>query len=345
MKCALAANDSLVKADQSGASYTFPGALGLCPQWKNGSVQNDFTCQELLSACLMAHVNTAGIHIPIWLDGSAPQIGWGIDKVNYPFNEGTFFGNILATGDMAFLAKPGVVAPAGYYCDGDGFAQGINGVVAGRLGAGQANVPYKNPFGNGVLCKNSNNAIAQYSAGSGGGNPPDGYKALVTGNVAWNSAITVWRNSSYTPKFDPSFIYRLSPMSAAGKSVDIAYASQTNGTAVQQYATFDGESQKLSILASGSNWKLAMKANSNKCITPRANGTANGTQLEIQDCVGTGAQAWTVTPDVQTGSFIFRNVASGRCLDVAGGSPADWARMDLWDCQAGSNQKFKVQAY
>ena len=37
-------------------------------------------CQELVSACMMAHVNTAGIHIPLWLDAAAPAIGWGLSS-------------------------------------------------------------------------------------------------------------------------------------------------------------------------------------------------------------------------------------------------------------------------
>ncbi len=31
VKCALASNDSLVKADQNGTNYTFAGGIGLCP--------------------------------------------------------------------------------------------------------------------------------------------------------------------------------------------------------------------------------------------------------------------------------------------------------------------------
>ena len=38
VKCALAANDSLVKQDQNGTNYTFAGGIGLCPAWKNGGV-------------------------------------------------------------------------------------------------------------------------------------------------------------------------------------------------------------------------------------------------------------------------------------------------------------------
>jgi hypothetical protein len=238
-----------------------------------------------------------------------------------------------------------VNGPIAYFCDGAGFTGGAAGVVAGRLGAGQSGMPYMNPFGNGVLCKNAG-AVAQYTYGVNGQTDPDGYKAIYTnGGVAWNDAITVWRNNNYAPVFDASYAYRLSPMSATGKSIDVAYASQNNGTAVQQYASWDGDPQKFKLLAVGANWKIAMKANTNKCLDVVGNGTANGTPIEIQDCDGSTAQAWTITPDVQTGAFKFKHVASGRCLDVTGWSTADGARMEIYDCSGGANQKFKVQAY
>jgi hypothetical protein len=341
--CALSNGDSLTKQDQNGTNYTFAGAIGVCPEWKNGPASGP--CQERVSACLMAHVNTAGIHVPIWLDSNIPTIGWGLDKVNYPYNEGTFFGNIMSTGSLAYVSKPTVNGPVAYFCDGAGFTGGTNGVVAGRLGAGQTGMPYLNPFGNGVLCKNAG-AVPYYTNGVSGQTDPDGYRAIYTnGGVAWNDAITVWRNSNYTPKFDAAYVYRLSPTSASGKSVDVANASQNNGTAVMQYASWDGDSQKFNILAAGSNWKIAMKANNSKCLDVVGGGTSNGTPVEIQDCDGTVDQAWTITPDVQTGAFRFKHAKSGRCLDVPAASTADGARLQIYDCFSSNSQKFKIQAY
>ena len=60
---------------------------------------------EALSSCMMAHVNTAGVHVPLWLDANDPAIGWGIDRVNYPMQEGTFFGDIIDTG-LGNIGKP-----------------------------------------------------------------------------------------------------------------------------------------------------------------------------------------------------------------------------------------------
>ena len=108
VKCALASNDSLVKADQNGTNYTFAGGIGLCPAWKNGGVSGNGQCMEGISACMMAHVNTSGVHVPLWLDSNDPAIGWGIDRVNYPMQEGTFFGDIIDTGPLTNIGKPSV---------------------------------------------------------------------------------------------------------------------------------------------------------------------------------------------------------------------------------------------
>jgi len=349
VRCALAAGDTLVKQDQSGVSYTFNGGIGLCPQWKTGSIHSasNRTCQNLVSACLMAHVNTAGVHIPIWMASEATQIGWGLDTVNYPAQEGTFFGNILETGDLSQMGMAGLSGPKAYYCEGTGFSLGT---VQGRLGAGQqgANLPYTNPYNNGACATNGgSNVTPFYQAGPTG--PINGFKsASVNGYIFQNGEpITIWRNpGATTVTFNSAYTYRLTPKHASGKSMDVAGASQNNGTAVQQYSSWDGDPQKWAILPSGSNWKIAMKANTNKCLSPVNNGTGNGTQMEIRDCNGSSNQAWAATVSgTGPSNFAFNNVAANRCLDVTGASTADGARMQLWDCNGQSNQLFSVASY
>jgi hypothetical protein len=361
VKCALAANDSLSKADQNGVNYTFPGGVGLCPAWKNGGISGNAQCLEGISACLMASVNTAGVHVPLWMDSNDSVIGWGIDRVNYPMQEGTFFGDILDTGSLASISKPGVTAPVAYYCDGAGFPAGASGVVAGRLGANQAGAPYKNPFGTGVLCQNapSGAAIGQFSMGVGGSCPPgsssnpaagcpDGYKALTTSTNGgtWQHGITVWRNNNYTPVFDAGYVYRLSPYGTnGGQSVDVANGSTSNGAAVDQYASWNGLPEMFNLLQNGSYWHIAMNANNAKCIDLVGGTTANATQLAINDCNGASAsQNWQVTADAATGAFIFKNVAAGRCLEEPYNNTSSGVRLDIWDCLGTSPQKFIVQA-
>src|SRR6266404_450056 len=66
VKCALAAGHSIKKQDQYNNWFTYQGAIGVGPSWETGSC--DTNCQQAISACMMAHVNTAGVHIPLWLD-------------------------------------------------------------------------------------------------------------------------------------------------------------------------------------------------------------------------------------------------------------------------------------
>ena len=138
--------------------------------------------------------------------------------------------------------------------------------------------------------------------------------------------ITVWRNPTYTPAFDAAYRYRLSPMSASGKSIDVASGSTNNGTAVQQWATLNGDCAEVHHPAERSNWKIAMKANTNKCVGP-VRTTARRTSRRWRSRTATaatrrrGPSRRTRTP----ARSCSRTSPSNRCLDVPGGSTADGA--------------------
>src|SRR5262249_22117879 len=158
--------------------------------------------------------------------------------------------------------------------------------------------------------------VGYYSYGVGGQTDPDGYQKMeAPTGVSWNFPITVWRNNSYTPVFDSAYLYALQPR-AAGGAVGVDVGSATHRALAQRSGVMDAASQKLRITASGSAWKIALKANAAKCFDLANGGTAPGTQVAIADCNGSTSQNWTVTPDVQTGAFMFRNVKAGRCLDA-----------------------------
>ena len=109
VKCALPAGRSFANGDQNNQTYTFAGQLGVAPEWESGSCDTD--CQERVSACVLAHVNTTGQHIQLWLDSDVPSIGWG-RSTDYPYQEGSFFGNIFES------------PPKAYYCDGKDLQSG-----------------------------------------------------------------------------------------------------------------------------------------------------------------------------------------------------------------------------
>ena len=133
MRCALPATRKITKV-YSGVTYNFAGGIGLAPEWETGAC--GIACQELVSACMMAHINTKGQHIGLWMVGDSPALGWGYTS-DYPFQEGSFFGNIF------------VSPPVANYCNGSDFN---SAVVPGRLGAEQTGSPYKNPFSGAGYC-------------------------------------------------------------------------------------------------------------------------------------------------------------------------------------------------
>ena len=180
VRCALPAGTSIVKTDSTGATYTFTGLLGMAPQWQNGSC--DTTCQENVSACMLAHVNTAGAHIPLWLVSPNTAVGWGLDPA-YPNEEATFFGNIFTMGAHGTSQTSYPM----YYCAGP---QVKVSPPTGRLGSAQTSPPYVNPLGSQyALCSTGYScALADnpYSV--------DGFKAC----AGWNNPVTVWRQGGTT---------------------------------------------------------------------------------------------------------------------------------------------------
>jgi Ricin-type beta-trefoil lectin domain len=169
----------------------------------------------------------------------------------------------------------------------------------------------------------------------------------------WSNVITVWRNNDYTPAFDTSYNYMLQPLRGNYQvSLDVNQASQTNGTAVQQWATSASANQQFNLLpVSGgaiNRVKITMMANNKKCVDLAGGKTADGTLLVINDCNGSPSQTWFVTPNVQTGAFFLTNSASGTCMDVpskTGQSQASGLQIEIWGCNGGDNQKWKIFAH
>jgi hypothetical protein len=174
VRCALPATVSIVKKDQNGTSYTFTGEAGLAPQWQNGACDGD--CQETISACMLAHINTAGVHIPLWMVAQNPSVGWTLSP-QYPNQEGSFFGNIFTMGSHG--GSPAKVQA--FYCDGVAYNKDV---VPGRIGANQVGAPYTDPFTKTGYCTDGCTAADTPYASSG-------FKAC----NGWNHVITIWRQA------------------------------------------------------------------------------------------------------------------------------------------------------
>jgi hypothetical protein len=178
VRCALPATASITKLDDYGKSYTFPGLLGMAPQWQNGAC--DQACQENVSACMLAHVNTAGAHIALWLVAENSAVGWGQDP-EFPNQEASFFGNIFMQGAHGAVGS----TPPAYYCTGAKY--NVN-PPQGRIGATQTSPPYVNIYGSTYA------PCSAYCTASDTAYLGDGFKAC----SGWNNVVTAWRQNTIT---------------------------------------------------------------------------------------------------------------------------------------------------
>ncbi|WP_315974651.1 lectin [Micromonospora sp. MA102] len=71
-----------------------------------------------------------------------------------------------------------------------------------------------------------------------------------------------------------------------------------------------------------------------KCVDVAGANPANGTPVQLWDCNGSAAQAWTV------GNADGSVRALGKCLDVTAASTSDGAKVQLYDCNGTGAQKW-----
>ncbi|MFJ8504049.1 ricin-type beta-trefoil lectin domain protein [Streptomyces avermitilis] len=117
----------------------------------------------------------------------------------------------------------------------------------------------------------------------------------------------------------------------AGKCVDVAGSSSTNGAPVQLYDCNGTAAQKWTVASDGTLRALG------KCLDVTENGTADGSTVQLWDCGGSANQKWVVTA---AGDIV--NPQANKCLDVTGGNSANSTRLQIWSCSGAANQKWKV---
>lgn len=167
VRCALPAGRSITKHAPDGVAHQFAGLIGVAPGWETGSC--DDTCQEWISACMLAHVNTAGERLPLWVvadERSQPQIGWGLDPA-FPNQEGAYFGNLFRS------------PPVMHYCAGRDFDANP---VPGRIGWDDDEHPYLNPWGDHAAC-------ARHCEPAAGALGESGFVTC----LGYQAVLTVWR--------------------------------------------------------------------------------------------------------------------------------------------------------
>ena len=129
---------SLTKADHYRKTHKFSGALGLAPGWLNGVPSPDEEAN--VSRDVLARINSAGMHVPIWMDSDRLHRMGPEQLVSRPGR--AYFGNVMRAAPTA-SSTPGT-ARAATTSEGScraAWARPANGI-------------YTNPWGAGELCDN-----------------------------------------------------------------------------------------------------------------------------------------------------------------------------------------------
>uniref|UniRef100_UPI000A3FE426 ricin-type beta-trefoil lectin domain protein n=1 Tax=Streptomyces lushanensis TaxID=1434255 RepID=UPI000A3FE426 len=114
-----------------------------------------------------------------------------------------------------------------------------------------------------------------------------------------------------------------------GKCVDVAGASNANGTPVQLYDCNGSNAQRWTVASDGTLRALG------KCLDIVERGTADGALVQLWDCGGGANQQWVVNS-----ARDIVNPQANKCLDVKDRSTANGARLQIWTCTGQTNQKW-----
>jgi glucosylceramidase len=130
------------------------------------------------------------------------------------------------------------------------------------------------------------------------------------------------------------------------KCVDAAGGGTGNGTAVQQWTCYTGNTnQQWQFQPTDSGFYKVVTRNATTMawdITGGAGATGNGAQIQLWTYGGGTNQQWKPVKNAD-GSYKFnpRN-NTAECLDVTNVSTADGARLQQWACNGGTNQSFTL---
>jgi hypothetical protein len=107
-----------------------------------------------------------------------------------------------------------------------------------------------------------------------------------------------------------------------------------------------GSDQDRSVAADFGQWGYRAKpadqlvdVHSGKCMDVEAQGTADGTKVQLYGCNHTGAQSMSIEPIGADVRIV--NTHSGKCIDVTGDDTVDGTKIELWTCSGLGSQTFE----
>ena len=133
---------------------------------------------------------------------------------------------------------------------------------------------------------------------------------------------------------------------ASGKVLDCRGGGVSNGTAVQQYVENGTTAQWWRVVANADGSVTLVSARSGLAIDVPGANSANGSKLQLYTANGTLAQKWMLSVPsafLHDGLYeIYSRVDGNRLVDVAGGSKADDAKLQVWNRNGTLAQKWSI---
>lgn len=141
--------------------------------------------------------------------------------------------------------------------------------------------------------------------------------------------------------------------STVDRCADIAWNSVDNGARAILFDCYGTNNQKWApvwVAGTGTPYGTAMfiNANSGKCLDLSGSAPSNGSHVIQWNCHNGPNQQWEVVlpagadPATYDGPILFKNRATGKCLDTDNGGIANGTGFLQWDCHGNPNQLFTL---
>ena len=131
----------------------------------------------------------------------------------------------------------------------------------------------------------------------------------------------------------------------SGKSLDVRYASTSNGTNIQTYEYNGSKAQQFIFEAvspvAGGTYVIHSKSNYGQVVDVKFASTESGANVWSYEANGSGAQKWNIAANGD-GSYRIENAPSKKVLDVANGNAAEGNNVQQYTWNGSAAQKWYI---
>ena len=131
----------------------------------------------------------------------------------------------------------------------------------------------------------------------------------------------------------------------SGKSLDVRYASTSNGTNIQTYEYNGSKAQQFIFEAvspvAGGTYVIHSKSNYGQVVDVKFASTESGANVWSYEANGSGAQKWNIAANGD-GSYRIENAPSKKVLDVADGNAAEGNNVQQYTWNGSAAQKWYI---